>query len=66
MSLIEKLYEDQTMYVGDKPFKINMKVAQGDVLAPHLFAIYLDAAVQTSEVLAIFAREERCSRTRTT
>jgi len=39
------------MQVGDAKFPVNVGVAQGDILAPNLFAIYLDAAIQENQVL---------------
>lgn len=39
------------MFVGDQSFQVNMGVAQGDILAPNLFAIYQDAAIQGSSTL---------------
>lgn len=40
--LLEQMYKDQKMYVGEQVFNVNMGVAQGDILAPNLFAVYLD------------------------
>jgi Reverse transcriptase (RNA-dependent DNA polymerase) len=55
VALIDQMYHDQKMFVGDHNFDVNMGVAQGDILAPNLFAIYLDAAIQENEELASLA-----------
>lgn len=51
VKLIDEMYLGQKMFVGEHMFEVNMGVAQGDILAPNLFAIYLDAAIEENPCL---------------
>jgi hypothetical protein len=47
------------MYVGESHFPVNIGVAQGDILAPNLFAVYLDAALRENDKLSKLIDEKK-------
>ena len=52
VSLIAKLHLEQRLIVGDRSFRSGRGVAKGSLLSPSLFNVYLDTALQSSELLS--------------
>ena len=49
--LIRMLHENNEIMVGQEMINLNFGIAQGSVLAPYLFNIYLEEPLNSSDVL---------------
>ena len=50
--IIEILHEKNEVCLGEESVNIKYGIAQGSVLAPYLFNIYLDEAISDSKILS--------------
>ena len=51
MELIEKLHQDSIIEVGSSSLNAEMGLPQGSVLSPILFNVYLEDALNSSQML---------------
>lgn len=59
--LIEQLYKDQTIIVGEETVPTQLGLAQGGVLIPELFNIYLHEALVSKQTIRSLIQEEKLS-----
>ena len=64
VGLIEKLHRNSIIEVGTSSLNAEMGLPQGLVLSPVLFNIYLEEALNSSEVLKAMRRRGDLSRSR--
>lgn len=59
--LIEQLYHKQTITVGKERVETHLGLAQGEVLSPELFNVYLEAALNSSHHIKLLINEGNLS-----